>query len=87
MGDHKVYYILINGFTIISSNNFDESVKLLMASFFIFNLSYPKECSNTLEFIERYMLKIHSVTTRGTQKRVGGMPRKVSSLLTALAEI
>lgn len=61
---------------------------MLMASYFVLNLQYPKATSNSLEFIQRYMLKIHpEVSSRGTTRKIAGMPRKVSSLLSILADI
>ncbi|KAF5274680.1 hypothetical protein FQR65_LT16903 [Abscondita terminalis] len=43
----------------LRSELFLEALKITMALYYNFNVSYPKEISNTLEFIQRYMLKIN----------------------------
>jgi len=41
-------------------NDFKKALIALIASYYAFNIKYPKEATNTLLFIERYLLGILS---------------------------
>lgn len=53
--------------TIITYQNDMEAVQGSFGLYFILNLEYPKTVSHTLEFIQRYFLKIHP--DQGTKSR------------------
>ena len=45
---------------VMKTNDFRKTLIALMGSYYTFNIQYPKEASNTLLFIERYLLGIVS---------------------------
>lgn len=58
--------------------------KFMFAAYYIFNLCYPKQLSHTLEFVQRYFLKLNP--EQGTKSKKGTIS-KIISLLTKLRQM
>lgn len=83
----NTYYIYVEKTrtNIEGYNTFTEAFKVTFAFFFNFNLEYPRHCSTTLEFIQRYVLKIHPDVGSKT-KKINSIKKKVINLMNLLAK-
>ena len=63
---------------------FKDALLQLFAIYYNFNLEYPKQTSNTLEFIQRYMMKIHPDV--GTKNKKTASKMKIISLINKLRD-
>lgn len=80
------YAVYAEKILIMEETSFLEALKILFCSYFNFNMKYPINCSSTLEFIQRYMLKIHP--DRGSRSsKITYSKRKVINLMTKLNDI
>lgn len=81
----KTYYIQLENQKIGPQNDFEIVFLLAFALYFNFGLCYPKECSCTFEFIQRYVFKIHQES--GTKSLSKNVKTKVFTLITKLASL
>ena len=58
LADASRFDVLIERFQIASSKEFIRAFAILMASFYVFNVEYPKEPEGTLIFIQKNFVKI-----------------------------
>lgn len=81
--DGAVFYITIEGKVVtLHDNDFRIAVAKMFALFYVFNLSYPKGSSLCLEFLQRYLFKIHPYDgTRSTKRTYNNCSMKVLTLL------
>lgn len=54
--DNVLYKIFAEGLQLCEANNLKEAVLCFVASFFIFNINYPKSCFKTLTVFEKLFL-------------------------------
>ena len=52
------FTIIVERQAVVTVNNFRKAILALMACYYTFNIQYPKEVTNTLLFIERYLLGV-----------------------------
>eukprot|EP00111_Clytia_hemisphaerica_P004357 TCONS_00012456-protein len=50
--------VKIEGQVVAQANNFMEAFAVMIATYYVFNLAYPKELECTLSFIQKYILDI-----------------------------
>ena len=75
--DASRFDVLIERFQIASSKDFIRAFAILMASFYAFNVEYPKKLEGTLIFIQKIFLKISD-----KQKSPSKVLRLISSIKT-----
>ena len=57
--DSTFFYILADNVKICSTNNMLKALKLLVATFFVFNIAYPKRVHAALIFFQKIFLNLH----------------------------
>ena len=77
LADASRFDVLIERFQSASSEDFIRAFAILMASFYVFNVEYPKKLEGTLIFIQKFSLK-----TSDKQKSPKKVLRLISSLKT-----
>ena len=53
------YHVLVEGVKVATTNSLIGAFKLLMASFYVFNIAYPKNLQATLSFLQILFLGIN----------------------------
>ncbi|XP_063924385.1 uncharacterized protein LOC135138353 isoform X2 [Zophobas morio] len=88
IGFHKgstVYHVVMENEVLNGGScYFKDALLQLFAIYYNFNLEYPKQTSNTLEFIQRYMMKIHPDV--GTKNKKTASKMKIISLINKLRD-
>ena len=56
------YQIVMEGELLCQCKELTDAIALLFASFYLFNISFPKGLSSTLKFITRYFFNIADTT-------------------------
>lgn len=80
------FTIVIEKQTIAEFMNFMEAFECLFAVYYNFNMAYPKQTACILEFIQRYILKIHP--DQGTKnKKKNSSKLKIISLTNKLRDM
>lgn len=84
----KIYYLVVEKHIISEISTFSDSVKILCAAYYLFNLAYPQEVQCVLEFMQRYIFKINptegSKVKKTTKQLRGNILAKVLSLINKL---
>ncbi|XP_063955507.1 uncharacterized protein LOC135154153 [Lytechinus pictus] len=65
-----------------------KATKMLFEAFYVFSVSYPASSTNTLDFIQRYVIGINPCSTkfpRGKQGKCASVPLRVIKLANELA--
>lgn len=57
-----------------------------MASYFVFNVKYEKQISQTMEFLQRYFFSVNAEIGRGHKNNRSAM-QKVTNLIKKIDEI
>ena len=70
--------IVVEEQIVAQSNSFLEAFAVMLATYYVFNLAYPKELECTLSFIQKYILDIGDTTK--TAARVSGLINKLKKL-------
>jgi hypothetical protein len=73
--DEGDYHIIVDGESVAKVNSFTRAFRLLFASFYVFNVAYPKELKCTYSFFQRIIMNIYDE---------GTIPRKVVTLTAKL---
>ena len=60
--DDVEFELKIETFTLAHGKDFIRMFALLLASFYIFNVEYPKKLEATMVFLQKYMLRIGDET-------------------------
>ncbi|XP_017471866.1 PREDICTED: uncharacterized protein LOC108363110 [Rhagoletis zephyria] len=84
-GGKVVAYILIEK-TIVSkieNCNLLLNLQLVINFFFVLNIIYPREISQTLEFLVRFFYKHYPISTRGKKKNINSL-QKVNSFISKI---
>lgn len=68
-----------------SARSFKEAFIQTFCLYFIFNIQYPKDISQLLEFVQRYFFVYYTETSRGRKKNLTSMA-KVMRLLCKINE-
>lgn len=85
-GSQHVFYIFADNVMVNStSNNFQEALLQTFVLFFNFNIQYPRESSQTLDFIQRYFFNYQTDISRGTKRNINAQA-KVLRLINNLWE-
>lgn len=58
MDNEAEYTIVVDGHFALKAKTFTRAVKLLFASYYVFNICYPKELVNTLTFLQQAILNL-----------------------------
>ena len=58
LNESTKFEVILEGEVIGRSDDFFNSFSLYMASFYVFNIAYPKDFQNTLTFVQKYFLEI-----------------------------
>ena len=67
-GDEEQYEVIVEGLVVCLSGNVVVAFALMLASYYVFNLAYPKDLTNTLMFYQRVFLGLTDTqSTRNTQ--------------------
>ncbi|XP_055713266.1 uncharacterized protein LOC129807796 [Phlebotomus papatasi] len=78
-GDHMIFY---KGQEIQKGANIWEAFEIMFAMYYIFNECFPREIACTLEFFQRYVLKIHPTDgTKNMKRSVSKCNMKVLGLM------
>lgn len=85
--NENVAYIFIDKMQVAERSNscIFELIIECICYFFIFNLIYPKELSQTLEFYVRYFLNYRPSNVRGCKKNINNIS-KIHNLLKKINE-
>lgn len=76
-----IYYLFADNMEINSSSNcLFEAIQQLFALYFVFNITYPKTGSLSLEFMQRYFFDLHPTATRGQKKNILSMSKVINLL-------
>ena len=54
----SVYSVVVDNQRLCSTKDFIHAVKLLMATYYIFNIAYPKPSEGTLTFIQKGLINL-----------------------------
>ncbi len=57
MGSQQ-FFVVAEKLLITEVDSFPQAMSALFACYYIFDISYPKECNTTMLFLERFMLGI-----------------------------
>ena len=52
------FFVVCEKVLVTEAGSFIEAMVALMAVYYIFDIAYPKACTNTLLFVEKFLLKI-----------------------------
>lgn len=71
LDDSAKFSVVVEDVIIMHTNNFVDAYSALMASFYVFNLEYPRELQGTFSFVQKYLLQISDSTK--IQAKVSGL--------------
>jgi len=54
----KQFFVIVEKEVVLEVTDFSRAMSALFACYYIFDISYPKECIITLLFLERFMFNI-----------------------------
>lgn len=58
-------FVAVRGKFLIKTKTFMDSTLILILSYFVFNIQYPKIVARSLEFLQRYILQVNPTAVRG----------------------
>ena len=58
--DKQQLFIVVERKVLFELQSFSQALVSLIALYFVFDLAYPKPCSNTLLFVQKMILKVSS---------------------------
>lgn len=56
--DDQQFFVICESQVILEVSTLTDAIVALFASYYVFDIEYPKACLNTLHFIERFILKL-----------------------------
>ena len=56
----KQYEIIVEKMVLLSVNRFSKALVCLIGAYYVFDMAYPRECKNSLLFLEKFLLKLPS---------------------------
>lgn len=80
---HYIHSVFVEKEKITSSLSLMTAFEVMFSLYYNFNIAYPKENSLTLEFIQRYIMKIHPDQGTKSKKKTAGK-LKIISLINKL---
>ena len=72
------YWLTLDGYKAEKCDNFKNALQLLIATYFVFNRTYPKSNASTLQFIQLYMCNMD--TTNANRCRLQTFKNKAITL-------
>lgn len=86
INDVQSYFVFYESQFVLEASSFLDGITWIFGLYHMFNLSYPKGVSLTLEFLQRYCLKVNSNEMRGHKKTKCHLSR-VLNLITKLSQV